>query len=89
MGRIVVEIPGSDFPESLIRLLPGGAPLPDARYRVIVEEIDEDGKPGLKRQYGPALDGVAAGLADADGGRLIGEEELFNRLFAKHPAGGS
>lgn len=86
MGRIVVEIPGAEFPESLMRLLPGGAVAPDARYRVIVEELDGNGRSTAKRNYGAALDGVAAGLVDVEGGRLIDEEELFARLLAKHPA---
>lgn len=84
MGRIVVEIPGSEFPESLIHLLPGGSASPGSRYRLAIEEIDGTGQTTPRRHS--MLDGVAAGLADFEAGYLIDESALFERLLAKHPA---
>jgi hypothetical protein len=85
MVRIVAEIPASEFPDSLTRLLPGGIRSAGARYRLTIEEIQPDDSPFPLPRHAPALDGVAAGIADAEAGRVVSEEALFARLFGKHP----
>jgi len=75
MQRVVAEFSASELPAALSRLLPDGAIDHGSRWRVVLEEVSENGTTDTS-----VLVGVALGLADADAGRVLDENVVFARL---------
>jgi len=75
MQRVIAEFSASELPSALSRLLPDGAIDRGSRWRVVLEEISENGTTDTS-----VLVGVALGMADADAGRVLDEEEVFARF---------
>lgn len=75
MQRIVAEFSADELPAALNRLLPDGVVEHGTRWRVVLEEIGENTPADTS-----VLVGVALGLADADAGRVLEEDEVFARF---------
>lgn len=63
MPKITADLSASEVPPKLARQLPGGRPIPGARYRVTLEEQDDDAKlAALRADLQAGRDELRAGL---------------------------
>ncbi len=67
-----------DLPDALASTLPG-ARIPGMRYRLTIEELGQDAKLAALREH------VARGLAQADAGQFVDEDEFFDDLQKQYP----
>lgn len=78
--KITADLPASEVPPTLARQLPGGRPIPGMRYRVTLEEQDDEAKiAALRTDLQAGRDQLRAGLG-------IDDETVIARLRAKYPA---
>lgn len=79
MPKLTAEVPASHIPPELASQFPGGRPIPGTRYRVTVEELDDEAKlAALRADLQAGRDELRAGLG-VDG------ETVIARLRAKYP----
>ncbi len=67
-----------DLPDALASTLPSGR-IPGMRYRLTVEELGQDAKLAALREH------EARGLAQADAGQFVDEDEFFYDLQKQYP----
>ncbi len=78
MGKVSMVVSAADLPEALANTLPGGR-VPGMRYRLTVEELTQDARLAALREH------VAKGIAQADAGELLDDNEVFEELQKKYP----
>lgn len=79
MPKFTADVPASHIPPELAHQFPGGRPIPGTRYRVTVEEQDDQAKLAtLRADFQEARDQLKAGLG-MDG------ETVLAKLRAKYP----
>lgn len=78
--RVTTTIPAERLPEE-IRAQLHARPLPGQPFRVTVEAIEETDA----EKMGSLRARIARGLAEADRGELLDEDEVFGPLQARYP----
>ncbi|HEY0836794.1 MAG TPA: hypothetical protein VGE72_22985 [Azospirillum sp.] len=79
-AKVTAIIRAEELPKSVAAQFPK-YPIPGTRYRVIAEPVDETDEEKLAWLRAA----VAEGMAEADAGRLLDEDEVFSMLQAKFP----
>lgn len=82
MPKLTVEVAATELPPSAARMMPGG-PIPGMRYRVTVEEVEDE-----VAKFAALRDDIAAGLTDLDAGRFDDQdiEDLLADVNRLHRA---
>ncbi len=78
MGKVTVVVSASELPDVVANTLPGGR-IPGMRYRLTVEELSQEARLVALREH------VAKGIAQADAGQLLDEDEVFGDLQKEYP----
>lgn len=74
-----VDIPATEIPPTIARKIPGG-PIPGMRYRVTIEEIEDNAA-----KLAALRATIAERLAQADAGEGIDADEVFAELHKRFP----
>ncbi|CAO3421135.1 hypothetical protein [Azospirillum endophyticum] len=78
-SRVTTIVQAEELPRAITGALPVRPP-PGTRFRVTIEPVEESED---ERRQSLQAD-IAAGLEDADAGRITDSEKLFERLIAKY-----